>query len=158
MAATEFKINLVEREACRVVGLKVRTTMAQAAIDAPRQWEEVFCPRMAEIKGFPTCSFGVSVMADEKNLDYWTALPLLPGATVPQGMETLDLPAGLYAECHVNSPIDMVAAYGFIHKDWMPGSGYDYRLKDAPCYELYPTDHLTTGHLSIYMPLRRKSG
>ena len=158
MTAPNFEIKVVEREAYHTVGMKVRTTMVQAAIDAPKLWENDFGPRMPEIQGFPTFSFGASVMADEEHFDYWATMPLPAGAPVPAGMEILDLPAGLYAECQVPSLNELAAAYMFIYQDWLPGSGYDYTAFNAASYELYPADFMQTGHLSLYMPIRRKSG
>ena len=158
MSAPEFKINVVEREAYHTVGLKVRTTMAQAHPDAVKLWEKDFGPRMPEIQGFPTFSFGSSVMVDEEHFDYWATMPLPAGAPVPQGMSTLDLPAGLYAECQVPSLNELAAAYMFIYQGWLPASEYEYPAFNAASYELYPADHLQTGRLTLYMPVRRKSG
>ena len=157
MPAPEFKINVVERQAYHTVGLKVRTTMDKAMIDCPELWDKDFGPRMPEVQGFPTFSFGSSIMADEEHFDYWATMPLPPGAPVPAGMEILDLPAGLYAECHLNSLEELAGAYMFIYQTWLPGSEYDYTAFNAASYELYPADHMQTGRLSLYMPVRRKS-
>ena len=155
MSAPEFKINVVEREAYHTAGLKVRTTMAQAAIDCPKLWMDDFGPRMPEIQGFPTFSFGSSIMVDEEHFDYWATMPLPPGVPVPQGMEVLDLPAGLYAECEVPSLNELAAAYMYMFQSGQD-SDYECAAFNAASYELYPADHMQTGRLSLYLPIRRK--
>jgi len=158
MAAAEFKINVVEREAYHTVGLKVRTTMAQAHPDAVKLWRDEFGPRIPEIQGFPTFSFGSSIMVDEERFDYWATMPLPPGAPIPAGMEILDLPAGLYAECHLNSLDELAEAYMYMYQTGLANSEYEYAAFNAASYEFYPADFMQTGHLTLYMPIRRKSG
>lgn len=155
--ADNLKVSVVERGTYRTVGMKVRTSMDKAGIDCPRLWSEDFGPRMPEIQGFPTFSFGASLMVDENEFDYWAVMPLPEGAPVPEGMAVLEIPAGLYAECLLSSLDELMNAYKHMFYTWLPDSGYEYAC-NAPGYELYPPDHLETGLLSLYTPVRRKSG
>lgn len=157
MTKADFKVEVVSREAVVAVGLKVRTNMAQAEVDCPKLWHDNFAPRMAEIQGFPTTSFGISKIVDEENFDYWAAMPLEAGAPIPGGMTTIDLPAGLYAQCQLKSLEELAAAYQHIFLSWAPASGYEIPC-DRPSYELYPVDHFPTGKLTLFMPVNRKSG
>lgn len=112
---------------------------------------------MPEIATFPSLSFGASVLVDHQtgSFDYWAALPYRVGDPIPVGMALLDLPAGLYAECQLKSLDDLAGAYQHIYMVWGPGAGYNFR-EDAPSYETYPADHLATGRLSVYMPIKVK--
>lgn len=156
MSEEKYQVSVTEQPAYQVVGLKVRTSMATGMIDCPRLWEKEFGPRMPEIDSFPGLSFGASLLVDHQagTFDYWAAMPYRPGDPIPEGMALLDLPAGLYAECHLKSLEDLGGAYEHIFMNWGPASGYEFR-DDAPSYETYPVDHLETGRLSLYMPLRK---
>lgn len=157
MSEDKYQVQVVERPACQVLGLKVRTSMVTAMTDCRQLWERDFGPRMPEIASFPGQSFGASLLADLQtgSFDYWAAMPYRPGDPIPADMALLDLPAGLYAECGLKSLDDLGGAYDHIYMAWGPAAGYDFR-EDAPSYELYPADHLETGRLSLYMPLRTK--
>lgn len=157
MSEDKYQVHVVEQPAYQVVGLKVRTSMATAMVDCPQLWEKDFGPRMPEVATFPGLSFGVSLLVDAQNgsFDYWAALPYRPDDPIPAGMALLDLPAGLYAVCHLKSLEDLAGAYQHIYMVWGPDAGYDFR-DDAPSYETYPADHLETGRLSVYMPLKAK--
>lgn len=151
--APKFTIEVVTREAVRVVGMKVRTDMASAPDDCPRLWREIFGPRMPEVATFPGPSYGASLMVDEEHFDYWAALPYREGDPVPPGMALLDLAGGLYAECRLESLADLAAGYQFLFES--RSDRYEARF-DVPGYEFYPADHMSTGRLSLCVPLRLK--
>lgn len=157
MSEDKYQVKVVEQPAYQVVGLNIRTSMSNAMADCMQLWDRDFGPRMPEIASFPGQSFGASLLVDLQTgiFDYWAAMPYRPGDPIPADMALLDLPAGPYAECHLKSLEDLGGAYDHIYMAWGPGSGYDFR-EDAPSYELYPADHLETGRLSVYMPLRVK--
>jgi len=151
----KFTINVVEREAIKIVGLKVRTSMQTSMTDCPALWEKDFGPRMPELATYPGLSYGASQMVDQENFDYWAALTYREGDPVPSGMGLLDLAAGPYAECPVESLADLAEAYQYIFFSWAGGAMDKFR-HDAPSYELYPADHCATGRLTLYMPLCAK--
>lgn len=157
MSGEKYQVQVVEQPAYQVVGLKVRTSMDRAMADCSQLWERDFGPRMPEVATFPGLSFGASLLVDPKTgaFDYWAALPYRPGDPIPEGMALLDLPAGLYAACHLKSLEKLTGVYEYIYMVWGPGAGYDF-LEDVPSYETYPADHLETGCLSVYMPLKVK--
>lgn len=156
MSTEKYQITVVEQPQYQVVGLKVRTSMATGMTDCPQLWERDFGPRMPEIATFPGLSFGASRLVDHEagTFDYWAAMIYRPGDPIPEGMALLELPAGLYAECHLKSLEDLAGAYQYIFMVWGPDSGYGLR-EDAPSYETYPADHMETGRLSLYMPLQK---
>lgn len=156
MASDDYQIDLVTREALTIVGLSVKTNMADSALDCPRLWSEAFGPRMEEVPTFAGLSYGVSVMGPDDSFEYWAGLLHLPGQEVPEGMGTLDLPGGLYACCHLEGLPGLAMAYKYFYHVWVPDSDYEFVL-DSPCYELYPANHMQTGKLSLYMPVRPKS-
>ena len=157
MTDGNYNVTVVHRDAEQAVGVKVRTTMDKAFEDCPRLWSEIFAPRMPEVITFPSHSFGISVMVDEAegSFDYWAALPWHPGDPVPEGMAVFDLPEGRYAECRVTSLAELAPAYQHIFSVWAPSSGYELP-EDLPSYEYYPADHLETGRLVLYMPVRAR--
>lgn len=151
-----YSVKMAERPAEALVGIKVTTDMARSATDCPRLWREVFGPRMPEVKfDGEMRSFGVSVVTDPKTgaFDYWAAMPLAKGAPTPDGMATLALPGGLYAECAVESLAALAGAYQYVYSEWAP-SQKRYQLDMArPCYEYYPADYLRTQRFRLYFPV-----
>jgi predicted transcriptional regulator YdeE len=152
---SEFKVTVLEREAFKVVGLKVRTDMESAANDAPKLWESGFGPRMPEVASFPATSYGVSTMTDETHFDYMAALPWREGDPVPQGLEVFEVSGGLFAECPMNSIEELMLAYQYVICDWLPKQTA-YEVAEISSYEAYPADHMESGKLTLYFPVKKK--
>lgn len=154
-----FTVNIVERPVLKTAGLKVRTTMQKASVDCPALWEKEFGPQMWSFPvdpAFPNASFGVSIMLDSDTFDYWAVMPIAPGAPVPAGMDRLEIPGGLYAECAIASLAELGEAYTFIYMNWGPAQKkYALNMQGAS-YELYTNEFMTTGKLTIYCPLLEK--
>ncbi len=153
MSVPKFTVEVVTREAVKIVGLKVRTSMQTSEVDCPALWQESFGPRMSEVATYPGLSYGASVMVDQDKFDYLAALPYREGDPIPEGMGLLDLAAGPYAECEVESLADLAGAYQYIFFGWGAGEMDKFRA-DAVSYELYPADHCASGRLTLYMPLK----
>ena len=155
----ELTVSIVDRPEIKTAGLKVRTTMAKASQDCPSIWQNDFGPRMEAFPAdpaFPNQSYGLSIMLDSETFDYWAVMPLAPGADVPEGMDTITIPGGKYAECHLESLAQLGEAYTYIYGPWAAGqSGYGMNMQGI-CYELYTDEYMKTGKLSIYCPLLEK--
>lgn len=154
----EFTIKVAQVPGIRVMGIKIRTTMATAPSDCPKLWHETFAPRMQEVQGGNNTAYGVSEVVDCQAgiFDYWAAMSAAKDAATPAGMEALDLPAGLYAQCRVESLIDIAAAYDFICSTWLPAQTEFTPDYTAPCYEFYPADYMATGVFYIYVLVNKK--
>ena len=154
-----FTVTVVERPAVRTAGLKVRTSMAKASQDCPAIWQNEFGPRMESFPADPAHpgqSYGASIMLDSENFDYWAVMPIAPGAQVPEGMDILEIPGGLYAECKLLSLKELGDAYTYIYGDWIKEQGKYALNMQAACLELYTWDFMKTGELTIYCPLLEK--
>lgn len=152
-------ISVVSRPETTLVGISVRTGMQQAMKDCPTLWHETFGPRMCEVGGCGSESYGVSWVVDEHTgtFDYWAAVPLNQGGQIPEGMATTTLPAGLYAELAIPSLEKLQEAYMTIWEKWLPGQS-DYTANAAaPSYELYPADYMQTNRLVLYFPVKAVS-
>ena len=153
-----FEVKVSPVPAARVMGIKIRTNMTTAMVDCPKLWHEAFAPRMQEVQGFNGTAYGVSEVVDCQAgiFDYWAAVPAAPNAPIPAGMEALDLPDGLYAQCRVESLADIGAAYDFIYSTW-PSSQTEFTLDyTTRCYEFYPADSMETGVFYIYVMVNKK--
>lgn len=156
---SKFTVTVVERPTVKTAGVKVRTTMNKAMRDCPALWEKEFGPRMDSFPVDPKFagqSFGVSIMVDNEAFDYWAVMPIDPAAPLPEGMDYLQIPGGLYAECHLASLAELGDAYTHLYMEWGPGQEkYAVNMQGAG-YELYTCDYLTSGKLSLYCPLVEK--
>lgn len=155
----QFAVTVVERPAVKTAGLKVRTSMAKASQDCPRIWEQEFGPRMESFPADPQQagqSYGVSIMLDSETFDYWAVMPIAPGADVPEGMDILEIPGGLYVECHLDSLAQLGDAYTYIYTAWGSTNGkYALNMQGASL-ELYTCEYLNSGKLTIYCPVVEK--
>lgn len=79
---------------------------------------------------------------------------------VPAGMETFDLPGGLYAVfLHKGGPSTGAATFSHIYGTWLPASGYV--RDDRPQFEILGEKYSNTDPDSeeeIWIPIRPKAG
>ena len=156
---SDFIIKIVSRPKICIVGLRVRTDMQNATRDCPKLWHEDFAPRMNEIAPCGTTeSYGASWVAEPAlcTFDYWAAMPLPQGKAVPEGMDTATLPAGIYAQCEIDSLEKLPAAYQNIYTNWLPGQNKYTYSTNLPSYELYPADYMQTKKIFLYFALIEK--
>ena len=116
----------------RLAGL--RCTMSFKEDQTYRIWR-AFMPRRTEtgsslyadlysVEIFPSPDF-FDHFDPEKEFEKWAAVESAADALLPAGMESLIIPAGLYAIFHHKGPASEGAkTYRLIFENWMPASGY----------------------------------
>ena len=146
-----FEVSIVDYSAKQLVGIKVRTSMAKAQQDCPALWQN-FCPHMPDI--FATNGYGISIMLNAQDFDYWAAAEA-PEGVCPPGLEHVAIPAGSYARCIVPNLESLGAGYMFMYQTWLAAQT-EWKLNEqAPCFELYPADWNPTTPFEVYMPVAR---
>ena len=146
-----FEIKVVDFPAKRLMGIKVRTTMAKAKEDCSALWHS-FCPKMQEVEDGP--GYGISIMINAEDFDYWAAAEV-PAGAAPASMESVTIPAGAYARCTVPNLESIGAGYMFMYQTWLGGQ-QEWKLNEqAPCFELYPADWNPTKPFDLFMPVKR---
>lgn len=156
-----FEFVLTERPACTAAGVKVATTMQNANVDCMKLWSDDFGPKMSSFPADPAFNGECYGISSDQNMEkgtftYWAAMPLAPGAAVPAGMETIELPAGMYVACHHLALADIGPAYTEMYEQWLPSqSAYDLDLA-SPGLELYTHEFEQSGKLSIFCRLIEK--
>lgn len=159
MSARSFTVSVTPYKAATLTGIVVRTDMEKAYMDCSALWER-FSPRLEEFfkNGLEAQgSYGLSTTVDIEAgiFDYWAALPLPPGTPTPEGMQTVELPAGDYAFCEVSSLEEIQAAYQHLYMEWLP-SQKEYQLNtEAPCFEFYGKNYICDGSFAIYIPVKK---
>jgi AraC family transcriptional regulator len=147
-------LEIVERPAATVTGVNIVTKPMSPDIVA--LWPK-FVARIPEIQcqTEPRVTYGV--MRGEKDaLQYLAAVAVRPGAPVPPGMVSLELPAGSYAVFRY--PLSRLGeGFGEIFGRWIPTS--EYRQTPGPLFERYgeafdPHDPQST--VEIHLPVRRR--
>ena len=133
-----LEITVKEFPARHLTGMLVRTNMEKASIDCPAVWQ-AFGPRMASFPNSANISeaYGVSIMLGEcGTFDYWAAAEMPADAPVPEGMTTVELPAGLYACAIAPNLEQMEAAYKELYMEWpLQQSEYAVNMQ-APCTKI----------------------
>ena len=136
-----MNMNVQVREAgeMKLVGFEKAYTFATAD-QIPQLWEEHYLPRQNEIKNWDGCqSLGLCLALPEgEGFTYFAGAVVGEVAEVPAGMTTRTIPARRYAVVTLKGrPLEKIgAAFDFIHKEWLPTSGYAC-AEDGLSFELY---------------------
>ena len=162
MAEAPFAVAVTTHDAVNLTGIRVATTMAGATTDCPALWER-FMALAPELRGPAPAehlgeSFGVSYATNPVagQFEYVAAMPTPVGAPLPEGMERLTLPAGLYAFTVVPNLDHIGRAFTYIYTEWIAGRD-DYALNmAAPCFERYDHRFLHSGEFEIFVPVVKK--
>ena len=93
-----------------------------------------------------------------KEFEKWAVVEVADYETVPTGMETFDLPGGLYAVfLHKGAAATAAKTFGFIFRQWLPNS--DYVLDNRPHFEVIGAKYKNDSPDSeeeIWIPVKRK--
>lgn len=126
----------------KLIGKKV--IMSYTNNKNQKLWQS-FMPRRAEIKN----TIGSDLYAIEiydnanffknfdptKEFEKWAAVQVTELSDVPNGMETLAIPEGLYAVFHYKGKSsEAQGTYQFIYGNWIPNS--EYQLDNRPHFAL----------------------
>ncbi len=111
-----------------------------------------FIGRLGEIPDrVPGVCYGVvrQEQADSDRLEYHAAIEVTAVATPPEGMVTIEVPAGTYARFEHRGPaprIDHTVSYAYA--TWLAGS--EYRHTYAPDLEIYGAGYHPTSDESVF--------
>jgi AraC family transcriptional regulator len=125
-------------EETKLIG--VRTKMSFANNKTMALWQS-FMPRRMEVSAAIGCDlYSVELYPDVaffsdfdpgREFEKWAAVRVTDFNQIPQGMDTLIIPAGEYAVFpYKGKPSEARGTYQFIYGTWMPGS--PYQLDDRP--------------------------
>lgn len=125
-----------------------------------------FMPRRREIQN----AIGLelyNIQVNPENFDFqpntpftkWSAIAVTSFDFVPNGMETLEIPEGLYAVFHYKgNQINVAEFFNSIYTQWLPNS--DYELDIRPQFEIlsekYKKDDPNSEE-EIWIPVKMKS-
>ena len=147
---SDFNVTIVEYPAKRLTGIKVRSNMAKAQEDCPALWQR-FCTDYAQV--MPTASYGVTVMVNAEDFDYWAAVED-QGGRLPADLEHVDIPAGKYAVCSVPNLASIGEAYMFIFQKWLASQQAHAYNEQSPSFELYPPHWSPENPFEIYVGIK----
>lgn len=129
----EMKYTIEEKQAMRFIGIKetVSTIGGKNFIRIPQMWQEVCTDGTFEeifdlSNREPQGVVGICANFGEAEFDYFIASASdLP---VPQGMDELKIPAGLWVvfECIGPAPDSIQNVFKKVYSEWFPSSGYDH--------------------------------
>lgn len=129
----EMNYKIEEKPSMRFVGKKeaVNCIGGQNFVRIPQIWEEVFeegsFDRILELSnGNPTGVLGICANFREKEFDYFVASS--SEKEVPEGMEELTIPAGLWVvfQCVGPMPSAIQEVWKRVYTEWFPNSGYEH--------------------------------
>ncbi len=120
----------------------IRLSMSLAANRTGELWQNLM-PRRNNIANrvgadhismsvYPTDYF--TRLKPDKPFEKWAAVEVNEFKHVPDGMETFELPGGLYAVFHYQGPGNDPSIFFHIFGSWLPTSGYI--IDDRPHFEI----------------------
>jgi AraC family transcriptional regulator len=131
-----MKVIITEREALKVVGMKIHTSIGDNNI--PQLWND-FIDRMNELKevSVPDCSLGIclnetgTAFHEDSKFDYLACKVVKDDSVIPSGMEYREIPSQLVAVfTHFGSLETLSETYDYIYHKWLPESEYKQILAD----------------------------
>ena len=146
---------IVQKEACPVVGLKYRRKNENNEI--PQLWRDLM-PRAGKVQHIadPHAAYGINDNMDESTgeWDYVAGFAVHSAEEIPPGMVRWEVPGGTYAIFACTLPT-LGETYLHAYRTWVPQS--DYQLAGGPDFELYdeafnPEDPAST--MYIYVPIQ----
>ena len=158
-----MKVIITEREALKVVGMKIHTSIKENQI--PKLWND-FIVRMDELNevSVPDCSLGICLnetvteFNENSTFDYLACRVVKDNSTVPTGMEYREIPAQLVAVfTHIGSLDSLSETYVYIYDKWLPES--EYKLIDADEIEWYDSRFKfgeKDSQMDIHIPIIKK--
>ncbi len=150
----------------KIIGLRMQMNFSNFQVGL--LWGR-FMPQCAEIKNrnnrnllsiaaYPqSFSFSKVDFNPESNFEKWAGAEVESFEHIPQGLEALVIPAGLYAIFHYKGLNTDTGIFEFIHGVWLPDS--PYTLDHRPHFEVLG-DKYKNGDINseedIYIPIRVK--
>lgn len=164
---TAMNYRIEEKDAFRVVGAKLTTTMLgkEGFKKIPAFWQETFQSGKAKqiaalINQEPYGMLGLSAgdWHSEETFDYYIAAAT--DKPVPEGLVEYTIPAGTWAifEAKGPNPATIQGLQQRVVTEWLPTSGYEYG--DGPDIEIYiEDDQQSADCLSyVWLPIKKKQG
>lgn len=132
----------------KLIGMSINTSIADYG--APGLWQR-FMPQLKSIEnkiGAEKYSiqiynnlFSYSDFHPELIFKYWAATEVQNFESVPNGMETLELPGGKYAVfIHKGTMANFQKTLNYIHLKWLPNS--EFELDHRPHFEVLDDRYL----------------
>jgi AraC family transcriptional regulator len=148
------------RDPLLIAGLSEHYKCEQGPARIPAQWQRFvsFIGRIPDQKGNDT--FGVVYNADDEgNMDYLCGVEVRRLSELPQGLNSLRLPARHYAIFfHPDHVASIRASWNYIWNAWLPQS--KLALAEAPVIEHYDerfNPHTGAGGVELWVPLKDAS-
>jgi AraC family transcriptional regulator len=141
-----------------------RLVMNFAANRTAELWRS-FMPVRHEINGVGSELFSAAVYPDgfftrfdpTADFEKWATAAVSPTEIVPDGLETLVIPAGKYAVFHYKGSSEQAPdVFRYIFNEWLPGSGY--QIDNRPHFEILGEKYKNADADSeedIYIPIRQ---
>jgi AraC family transcriptional regulator len=111
---------------------------------------DVFC-----LKTYPSDYF--TRFSPTNTFEKWALMEVSDHTAIPEGMETFELPEGLYAVFHYKGPNTDFSIFEYIFKEWLPGS--EYVLDARPHFDIMGANYKNNDPESeedLYIPIKKK--
>jgi len=147
----------------KLIGL--RQSMSVMQNKTGELWQH-FMPRRREIQNRSTADvlsvnlYGKDYFAEfkpDREFEKWAAAEVTSITDIPHGMDTLEIPSGLYAVFSYKGLSTDNSIYQYIFSVWLPNS--DFRLDHRPHFEILGKKYRNNDPNSeeeIWIPVRKK--
>ncbi len=150
----------------KLAGMHV--TMSLAANRTGELWQR-FMPRRRDVtRAVGTDLYSLAVYPwpvdftdRRKEFEKWAAVEVTDFDALPDGMEALTLPGGLYAVFHYKGSSAGIGIFQYIFGAWLPANASTYRLDDRPHFEVLGSKYKNNDPESeedIWIPIKTNTG
>jgi AraC family transcriptional regulator len=144
-----------------------RLNMSASTDKTPELWRSFMAKRKEIKQALGNDLFNVKIYEHNyfeqfdpnASFEKWAATEVADVENIPEGLETLTLPAGLYAVFHYQGSSTDHRIYQYIYGEWLPSSK-EYELDDRPHFDLLGEKYRNNDPSSeeeIWIPIRLKS-
>jgi predicted transcriptional regulator YdeE len=147
----------IERIPERLIAGVNESYTPQTRQNIPAQWCR-FAPQIGSVPGeVAGNSYGVCWNTNpECGFDYLTGVEVTSAERLPEGFQTVAIPAGRYLVfTHSKHVSKLAEAIDAIWSKWLPNS--QYQTAESPCFERYTAEfdpNAGTGGMEVWVPLK----
>jgi AraC family transcriptional regulator len=155
---------IIEIDRKQLIGICIETSLLENS--AVALWKQ-FMPRKKEIRNVVGSElysvqlyendFSMRQFSPSTKFEKWAAVEVESYESIPEGMEALTLPGGLYAVfVHKGPAANFHETAAYIFGQWLPQS--EYELDNRPHFEVMVKDYLGLNHPDaeeeVWIPLK----
>lgn len=151
----DISLQIVHRPAIKLAGCKIHTDRRSAKEDIGRLFNDIAPQINALSDKKDPAVYGISWIVDAKKrrFNYCMAVKYDEQKSIPDSLEEIVIPSGLYAEFLLYSKEDLHQFYDYLYLKLQKEIETNFGIGEAPYYEIYPNGYQENEPIKLYIPV-----